>query len=442
MEARNGGEAGAEVVVGSSLSNMAANGGQTGKEVGGESAFAFREWVVLGRKGSTTSITLGWAGRYKVAVALNGSSKQPVVCSARLVICQSEAGSSGRREETPVMEGLQIHGKTCSASQIFDVPAIAPGASAFLEVELGPTTGFRQVDAEISVQLLPQAPQSSDSSTRRICHLRASSRHFDDSQVDLRIANEYCGGQDLSSSLLCSSLPSCLPSRISALSAAEKAGGDERQKRSERIAANNPQRTDSCSPSEQGGPGGILAWASKFRRQPKAAATLPDQQPEKSSSGRPDRANSIDEPTAAQGTAPRAVPRTWGWGRGKEAMDTGRNGGGSEMQGALRAAGFAAVLRPPQVRTPCVLRVSCVCSIVPLVCVELYAASVRTARDSRERWCQPLGPPNDIPPPMQSLPGIIRLGASGFRLQTLGFKLYALVLPFSKADHPTPSCAG
>ena len=308
------------------------------------------------------------------------------------------------------MEGLQIHGKTCSASQIFDVPAIAPGASAFLEVELGPTTGFRQVDAEISVQLLPQAPQSSDSSTRRICHLRASSRHFDDSQVDLRIANEYCGGQDLSSSLPCSSLPSRLPSRISALSAAERLGGDERQKRSARIAGNSSQqRTDSCSPCEQGGTGGILAWASKFRRQP----------------------NSTDEPAAAQGKAPRAVPRTWGWGRAKKAVDTGRNGGGSEMQGALRAAGFAAVLRPPQVRTPCVLRVSCVCSIVPLVCVELYAASVRTARDSRERWCQPLGPPNDIPQPMQSLPGIIRLGASGFRLQTLGFSILESRSPHS-----------
>ena len=70
MEAK-GGVAGAEVVVG-----KAANEGQTGKEVGVESAFAFRECVVLGRKGQpalrATSISLGSAGRYKVAVALNG----------------------------------------------------------------------------------------------------------------------------------------------------------------------------------------------------------------------------------------------------------------------------------------------------------------------------------------------------------------------------------
>jgi len=325
-----------EATGGDVVAGAAPRAGPEGAESAGSAAapaFSFREDIVLGRKGCDLAVALpgGAARRFQVAVALSGSAKQPVLCSARLVTCQSKAGGGGRREETPVIDGFQIQGKTCSASQVFDVPALTPSASVHLVVELGPSSGFRRVEAEVNVVQLPEAPQSSDSSTRRICHLRASSRHFDEN-TDLAIANEYCGAQDLPAApsepaVLSSSLPSCLPSTMSALSADGRLGWDERPTRSTATAA----RTTPRESSEQGRHTGILGWTSKFRR-PRASA------------------NSTASAAAPEGCPDSCPPRTWGWGRIKGAAETGRSGGGSDAQGVQRAVGFAAILRSPKVR--------------------------------------------------------------------------------------------
>ena len=59
--------------------------------------------------------------------------------------------------------------------------------------------GFWRQKAEICVNLVPRVPGddtpiSPIGRPRRICHLRASSRHIDEN-TDLSIANEYCGGE-------------------------------------------------------------------------------------------------------------------------------------------------------------------------------------------------------------------------------------------------------
>ena len=253
-------------------------------------AAAYREEVTLGRKASVKTILLsGSAGqRYQLGIHLpGGPGRQQVLCSARMIIVDnSEEDRRGCvRDETIVIDGFQLQGKQLSVEQVFDVPELSSSASVHLEIELGPVSSFRRVQAEISVVHMPQSARRRDSDAlqpRRICHLRASSRHFDEN-TDLPIANEYCGGEESllapaqPSTDFASSLPATMPSMTSVT-------------------------TSSASPTIKKG-GGLLGWASQFRRQPDWSSYSPE--------GASDDAG--DEVPA------RGVLRStsWGWGRPK-----------------------------------------------------------------------------------------------------------------------------
>ena len=186
--------------IGSPWSDPKRPGAEAGEVVG------WTEEVVLGRRELVKQIALSASSqrRYQVGIRCRGLRNAPLSCSASLVLVNKAATvHAGMRHKTPVIDRLQLQGKNLSVEQIFDVPEVSDDTSVHVEFALGPVSGLWRRKAEIYVQLLPHAPLSEGSRAggdlqpvRKICHLRASSRHIDE-HTDLPIANEYCGAEAL-----------------------------------------------------------------------------------------------------------------------------------------------------------------------------------------------------------------------------------------------------
>ena len=198
--------------VGSPWSDPKRPGAESGEVVG------WTEEVVLGRRELVKQIALSASSqrRYQVGIRCRGLRNAPLSCSASLVLVdKATAVHAGMRHETPVIDRLQLQGKNLSVEQIFDVPEVSDDTSVHVEFALGPVSGLWRRKAEIHVQLLPLAPLHEDSGAggdlqpvRKICHLRASSRHIDE-HTDLPIANEYCGAEASQNGLADSSVLEC-----------------------------------------------------------------------------------------------------------------------------------------------------------------------------------------------------------------------------------------
>ena len=276
--------------------------------VGGLSP-SFREDVVLGRRVTRKKVRLSGAKRYQVVIRSSpGTGKVVLPCRAVLVVDDKDARGASVHRETAVIDGLEMHGKHLSVEQVFDVPAVALGGDVHVEFELGPVAGFRRMQAEVSVLQLPDAPQLGDPfNVRRICHLRASSRHLEDDDLEdasvLPITNEYCGPDDAHgqphASALSSSLPASLPSMAAPRADESKATtGDQ-----------------SAQPIR-----GLLGWAAQFRerrRQYASACASSSTSPTAVTSTKSSAGKNPEDNTVVLKAPPH--PRLWGWGRTKRA---------------------------------------------------------------------------------------------------------------------------
>jgi len=333
-------------------------------------ALAYRGEVVLGRNAFFLEIALVDSSQRRFQLVIGcPEARGCSSCSARLVIVDRNATGQNVRLESTVIEGFQIQGRHLSVEQIFDVPAISPDSSVHLSVELGPVTGFRRVQAEISVQMLPHAPRSGDSdksltnspARQRICHLRASSRHFDEN-TELPIATEYCGG-----SLFAQPEPFDVNASLSVVSPSVH-------------PLASPDKNKSKSP------GGLLGWASQLRglRQ-NSAATSPEKEQHQNSAQTKKTAedgggNKRTETLAVCQKDPldhaplRSAQRTWGWVRAKRSAGEGAAAGAQESLSAHRSIKATAFKSPKvYVFESCVCAHTCVRACL-LVCLRECAA--------------------------------------------------------------------
>ena len=328
-------------------------------------ALAWRGEVVLGCNAICLKIALldSAQRRFHLGIVCP-EARGCSTCSARLAIVDRNATGQNVRRESTLIDGFQMQGRHLSVEQIFDVPAISRDSSVHLFVELGPVTGFRQVQAKISVQMLPHAPQSGDSdknlttspqARQRTCRLRASSRHFDET-TELPIATEYCGG-----SLFAQPEPFDLNASPSVVS---------------------PSIHPLASPGKHKSksPGGLLGWASQLRGIcKKSAATSPEKGQHQNSAQTKKTAEDGDcnmrtETLAVCQEDPldhapvRSAQRTWGWGQAKRSAGEGAAAGVQESLSSHRSIKATAFKSPKVYIFKCVCVCVCVC-VCALECV-------------------------------------------------------------------------